>query len=237
MFGFTEAQSAKDTASGFSFIHFGYAFQIPAGHLSERFGSNSSINTGFHTKTKSNFLFGLDGSFLFGKDVKETGILDSINTSTGLLITSNGELLEPRLAERGYTINGSIGKIFPVSSRNMNSGIMVELAGGFLQHKIRIEDNGTDAPQISKEYKKGYDRLTNGFYLQGFAGYIFFSKNSFINVFGGFNYGIGFTQNRRSFNFDTQEQDTRKRKDVLFGPKVGFIIPFYSKNPEPYYYK
>jgi hypothetical protein len=236
MFNVAGAQSIKDSAFGFSYIHFGYTFQVPDGDMAERFGPNSAINTGFSYKTRHNFIFGVEGSYMFGRELKEKGILDSINTSTGLLINANGELIAPRLSERGYTVTTSIGKIFPHSATNKNSGVKLEIAVGFIQHKIRIEDPGNNSSQVYKEYRKGYDRLTNGLYLQGFAGYQYFSKNKYINVIGGFSYGVGYTQNRRTFNFDTMEADTRKRKDILWGPKVALIIPFYSRAPEPFYY-
>ena len=37
----------------------------------------------------------------------------------------------------------------------------------------------------------------------------------------------GFTQNRRSFNFDTQMQDTAMRLDALLGAKLTWTLPFY----------
>jgi hypothetical protein len=46
----------------------------------------------------------------------------------------------------------------------------------------------------------------------------------------------GFTKSRRSFNFDTMEQDLQKRLDIYFGPRVGFILPLYKKMPKDFYY-
>ena len=102
-----------------------------------------------------------------------------------------------------------------------------------LQHKIRIEGA---APQLMGEYKKGYDRLSNGLALGEFIGYVHLGKNHFINFFAGFEIIEAFTKNRRSFNIDTIEKDDTKRLDILSGFKFGWIIPLYRRNADEFYY-
>ena len=104
-----------------------------------------------------------------------------------------------------------------------------------MQHKIRIENDENQAKQISGDYVKGYDRLTNGFALMQYVGYQYLSNRRLVN----FNLGVelyeGFTQNRRSYNFDEMRKDDTKRKDYLFGIRFGWVIPLYKKVPNLYY--
>ena len=100
--------------------------------------------------------------------------------------------------------------------------------GGFVQHKIRIQDNGNSAPQIAPPYTAGYDRLTNGLALTQFVGYQIVSRDKTINFFLGLDFTEGFTRNRRGFNFDTRQADTQKRLDILYGARVGGSIPLFT---------
>ena len=213
-----------------------YSYQIPGGDLKTRFGNNSNIGAMFLLKTKSNWLIGADYSFLFGNKLKETGMLDSIKTATGFIIDANGQYAETRMFERGYTASVKFGKLFPYLSPNKNSGFVFIASIGMLQHKIRIEDIGNRSPQLSKEYRKGYDRLTNGMAVSEFIGYLLLSNNRLLNVFGGFEFTQAFTQSRRSYNFDTMERDTKKRKDYLSGLRLGIILPLYKRGPQDFYY-
>lgn len=229
----------KDTAINTPLLGFSYAFQFPGGNLKERFGYNSSIGIHFLNKTKKNWIWGLDWTFTFSpqSQVKEPlSLFDSINTSNGNLVDANGEYAVLLFYERGWTSTFKFGKLFPVGSQNKNSGICLLTGLGYMQHKIRIEDKFNRAPQISKEYKKGYDRLSSGLMLSQFVGYMFLGNNKLLNFYAGFEIMAGFTKNRRSFNFDTMEQDTKQRLDLYYGPRIGFILPLYKRLPNDYYY-
>lgn len=225
----------KDSLLFAPMVGVSYSFQLPGGDLKNRFGFNSNVGAIFMVKTKSNWLFGADYSFLFGSKIKEDGILDSVKTSTGYIIDANGQYAETRFFERGYSASIKVGKLFPYLSPNKNSGFFCLLSGGMLQHKIRIEDIGNRSPQISKEYRKGYDRMTNGWAIGEFVGYLLLSNNRLINLYGGFEFTQAFTQSRRSFNFDTMQRDTQKRMDLLSGIRFGIILPLYKRGPMDFY--
>ncbi|MCK6649378.1 MAG: hypothetical protein L6Q66_06965, partial [Bacteroidia bacterium] len=97
------------------------------------------------------------------------------------------------------------------------------------------ETIGNNIPQLDSDYKKGYDRLTNGFLLSQNLGYLYLSNNRIANFYIGFECMQGFTQNRRSYNFDQMKQDTEKRVDILYGGKVSWILPLYKKAPKEFY--
>lgn len=219
-------------------VKFNYAAQFPGGDLSSRFGNNSNLGTGIDFITsEGNWLFGLEGGFIFGSDVK-TNVLEDLQGPSGNIIGSNGGAADIQLKQRGFYIGGLVGKILRFSSKNPRTGFRITLGAGLLQHKIRIQnDPQNDVPQLSNQYKKGYDRLTNGLALNQFIGYQVLGLNKRLNFYAGLEFTQGFTKSRRSFNFDTRSQDTENRVDLLFGIRIGWILPFYfGKGSDEIYY-
>jgi hypothetical protein len=234
--GSTQAQNIRDSSLFFPFFRFSYAVQIPGGDLARRFNVNSNVGLDFSIKTKSNFIVGVNGSFLFGDRIKEGGILDSIRTSTGIIINQNGNPAEVRLFERGFTVAMHVGKLFPVLSPNKNSGIVVYAGPVYMSHKIRIDDIGRQSPQLLNAYKKGYDRLTAGLGVQEYIGYMYMSNKRMLNFFFGFELMQGFTKSQRSYDYDLRQADTDKRIDMLSGFRIGWVLPLYTRHPQEFYY-
>jgi len=229
-------RNVKDSLISFPMIGATGAFQMPGADMKIRFGNNFNIGGVFQWKTRKNFVIGLDGQFLFGNTVHENTILDSITTSQGGIISSNGDFATVFLYERGWKFEIKLGKIFPIIGPNKNSGLFTSFGAGLLQHKIRIENQQSSIPSIEDDYKKGYDRLSNGLSLTGFIGYVNFGNRKLVNFYAGFEFTKAITQNRRSFNFDTREQDLTKRNDLLSGIRLGWVIPIYKRAPKDYYY-
>jgi hypothetical protein len=213
-----------------------YSFQLPGADMAERFRANSNAGIHFLWKTRRNLLFGAEWNFIFSKNPRESEILDSIKTSNGNIIDRNGEYALIRLYERGHTACLRFGKLFPLSSRNLNSGLFFLISAGYMQHKIRIDEIGRRTPQLSPDYKKGYDRLTSGLLTGISAGYMLITNNRYVNGFIAAELWPAFTQSRRSVNFDTMTRDTQKRIDILYGLRIGFILPLYPKVPNEFYY-
>jgi len=233
----TNAQfNVKDSAVSFTMIGGSFAYQVPGGDLALRFGNNYSVGGTFQWKTRKNWIFGVEGNFNFGDDVKETSVLDSMRTSQGYIIGEDGFYADIIMYERGFMFSAKAGKIFPLIGPNPNSGIIITLGVGLLEHKIRIEDQASSAPQLGEEYRKGYDRLTNGLSLTEFIGYINFGNKRLVNFMAGFEFTQAFTKNRRSYNFDTMMHDDQTRLDLLFGIRITWIIPFYKRTVKEFYY-
>ncbi len=222
------AQSSELNKGNGLLVHISYGAQLPAGDLSDRFGISTSIGGGLDFITdKNNLLVGIEGSYQFGDNVKED-VLAGLRTPDGFIIGNDRSYADIQLRQRGFYIGGLIGKLFTLSKNNYRSGIRLTLGAGLLQHKIRIqEDPSRFVPQLSDVYKKGYDRLSNGFSLNQFIGYQLLASNKRVNFYAGFEFIQGFTQNRRNFNFDTLSQDTSKRLDLYFGLRLGWTLPFY----------
>ncbi|MCB0780081.1 MAG: hypothetical protein KDC03_11205, partial [Flavobacteriales bacterium] len=71
-------------------ISLSYAYQLPNGDLSERFGANSNVGLSVSVKFRNNYLVGLEGGFLFGDKVLEPGLLSNVATSNGAILDING---------------------------------------------------------------------------------------------------------------------------------------------------
>lgn len=230
----TAQVSIKDSSIYTPLVGVSYGYYFPGGDMKKRFGNNSALQMNVDFKTRYNWVLGINGSYLFGKDIKES-LFDSIKTSNGNVITQKGEFGDIRLYERGFTVSGTIGRLIPFKKPNPNSGLRIDLGFGFMQHKIRIETIGNNIPQLSKQYKKGYDKLSNGFLLTESVGYMYLSNNRLSNVYIGIDCMEGFTKSRRSFDYDLMKQDTHKRLDVLFGARLCWMLPLYKKAPAEFY--
>lgn len=241
LFVFTVASaqvSVKDSTVFAPILDFSYSYNIPGGDLEKRFGNHSEIGVGFYIKTNKNIIYGIDWNYMFGSDVKELGFTDGFKDSNGGVLANNGLYSEVFFTERGFKISAKLGKIFNLLAVNPNSGIMLMGSIGFLQHKIKIEDKFQEVPLLSGDnYYPGYDRLTNGILFTEFIGYRLLSDRRLINLFAGFEFGQGLTENRRAVNYDTGVHDGTKRLDLTMGFKVGFSLPFYKPSPKEYYYQ
>lgn len=229
------SQGVNDTSIFIPLCNFSYTFQIPGGDMAKRFGVNSNIGTGFTIKTKSHWMMGIEGFFLFGDKVKETSIFDSLRSSNGELINEFGEYANVILSERGFYVGLTLGKLIPVWGPNPNSGIVVIAGAGLLQHKIKIENEGNNAPYIVGDYSKGYDRLSNGLAAKIYIGYLYLGRKKLKNFSFGFEFYQAWTKNRRSLNFDTMQKDNNLHKDLLYSVKLSWILPIYVGKPEKYY--
>jgi len=230
--------SISDTTLSIPMFYASYSYQIPGGDLSKRFGNNSAIGGGFLWKTNENWLWGAEYLYLFGKDVIVTDeIMYNIKTADGNIISMAGNFASYSIYERGYYISGRIGKVIPVLGPNPNSGFVVTGSLGYFEHKIRIEVGQNNAPQLDGDYKKGYDRLTGGFCIGEFFGYLYLSKSKLLNFYAGIEFNQAWTKPLRDVNFDTGEPDpVQKRFDSLTGIRVAWIIPLFRRLPEKYYY-
>jgi hypothetical protein len=204
--------------------------------MAARFGNSYKIGFGLKFKSTYNWIFGVKAEFFFGKKINEPNYLSNVVTEQGAVISQGGDLMNVGIFERGYMLGAQVGKVVPILQLNRNSGPVMIASVGFIQHKIKLFDRDESFPQLSGQYKKGYDRLTNGIYLEDFIGYQYFAKNKLINFYVGLNLVYGMTAGRRTYQFDIQRADTQARRDVLTGVKLGWVLPIYKKITEEIYY-
>lgn len=204
--------------------------------MAKRFGVSNRVGVGFKIKDRHNWNYGVRMEFLIGKQIKEDSLLYGVMTSSGAVIGSTGSLMNVGTFERGYLIGVQVGKILSVLQANRNSGIMIMGSTGFIQHKIKLFDRDFAFPQLTGDYRKGYDRLTNGWFLEEFVGYNYFSTNKLINAYAGFSLMEGFTRGRRDYLYDVMRADNEARLDLLLSFKIGWVVTIYKRNVEEIYY-
>jgi hypothetical protein len=223
----------KDSAIRGVLIDASYAAQLPGGDLAKVFGFNSNIQLGVYYKTSTNWIFGAQGAYIFGNVLRDKGLLDSIATSDGNLISNDGTYPSITYFERGYDIQLSVGKLIPFKKPNPNSGLLVSLNVGYIRHKIRIQDNNW-TPQIDSNYTQGYEHLAEGIAITEFVGYQYLSNIRTVNFFAGFEFTQAFTWNLQ-YDFARREFDTSTMHDLLSSIRVGWILPLYKQAANKYY--
>lgn len=209
---------------------------FPAADMADRFGTSYKIGGAILYKTTSNWMFGPKIDFIVGSDIREDSLLSNIKGSDNMFYNQNGERVGVGIFERGYMIGIQAARIFNLAKRSSESGVMIMTSAGFMQHKINIFDRDNAIPQLRKEYKKGYDRLTNGLYLEQYVGYNFFSRNNLVNFHIGLDVTAGFTKGRRDYLYDVMRKDDASRLDVLFGIRGGWYIPIFKRKSEEIYF-
>lgn len=214
-----------------------YGVQFPELDMKDRFGIVSGIGGELVYKTAKHWMFGIHGQYQFGFDVKESGeTLAPLANSIGSITNVNGESALISVEMEGWTLGGEVGWLLPWGKVNANSGIILTVGGGFMQHRIKYNTEDNAVPQLEGDYVKNFDRMTNGPYARQFLGYHFQGNNRLTNFYGGAEFIQGFTTGRRSYDVPTGGPMTGNRLDVMFGIRIGWMLPFYERVPDKYYY-
>jgi len=236
------AQSpAKDSAINIHILYPTYSYSMPGADMAERFGFSHQVGAGYMYKDASGWSISFEGNFIFRDGVKNSrsilsGDSSGILTNDGFVIDESGTFANVMLSERGYALWVKVGKLLPVAGPNPNSGILLQVGAGMLQHKIRIDVAVNSAPQLLGDYKKGYDMMCNGPAFSQFVGYQQISNNMKVNFFAGFEFIQAFTQSRRSYYFTQMKRPNENRIDLLNSFKIGWYIPINRKVQKRFYY-
>ncbi len=225
----------KDSCVAAHIISVDLGIGLPAGDLADRFGPHATVGGGYQYKWNNNMLFGFNGSFIYGSNVREDSLMYNLFNEDGYIIGTDGLQYTPILWESGIDASLQIGKITRLFAVNPNSGITFLGGVGFLQHKIWIYIDETAVPQLANDYRKGYDRLSNGLMLNQYIGYYVFSNKYFVNFRGGIEFQEAFTENRRTVDFDTGLHDDTKRLDLLINLKLSWNLPVFEEPKRKYY--
>jgi hypothetical protein len=202
----------------------------------KRFSWCNRAGASIYKKTSSNYIFGARFDFIFGSNIIEDSLAINLTNSTGGITGLNGNPYDMPVFQRGYQAGIDFGRILPFAQANKNSGPLLLTSIGFMQYKLNFYDKDNVFPQLTKEYKKGYDRLTNGLFIDQLVGYSYFSKSHSLNFYAGINFNYARTGGRRNWLFDVQRSGLDKRNDATIGARIGWIIPLYAKKVEDTYY-
>lgn len=225
----------QNKAERFPYLYGTYSLQVPGGDMAKRFGISSDIGAGLGYKTKTNWLIGVEATFIFGNKLKEEP-LTNILTESGQIIDQFGYFAPVAENERGLHFKASLGRIITVKGSNANSGILLRGAVGYLQHHINITNAENSTPQISGEYKYGYDRMCAGLSVNEFIGWQQFSEKRPIHFLIGFEFTQAFTKNMRKWDFETNSNLKENRLDLLYAFKIAWYIPIRQRMATQYFY-
>ncbi len=228
--------NVKDSTISTFIIYVTYAYQFPGGDMAERYGHNSTIGPGVTFKTDKNWMWTAEMNFIFGNDAKYSDeIISGISTEDGYMIGLDGMYANVRPMERGFTLFAKVGKVFPMFGMNPNSGLFFNFGAGYIQHKIRWDVENNNVMQLGGDYKKGYDRFTEGFAITEEIGLFFMGDSRLWNFKVGAEAIQAFTKTKR-YNFDTMGGESNSRLDLFFGLKVSWMIPLFGRAPKKMYY-
>lgn len=233
--------SQRDVTSeiiGTPYIGIHYGFNLTGKDLADRYGLINHLGGICGYKTKKNWIFSSTGNFLFGNQIRIEGILDNLKDEQGTITNSSGSPATVLLFLRGFNLDAQIGKIIPIWSPNANSGIMINAGFGYILHKLRIETQQDEVPQIEGENLKGYDRLTIGLNCAQFLGYSFMANMGVYNFYAGFYFQESFTKDQRAIFWDHPNElvSDNIRYEIQYGLKIGWLIPIYKRQPKQYYF-
>ena len=233
LFGTTKKEARKGLV-----ISVNGGVDLPVADMAKRFGINYRLGPSVFYKTKKNWMFGAKTDFILGNKIEQDSFLSNIVSPDGGFITSDGSRVNPEFYERGYMIGLHVGRIINLSEKNSDNGVLLLTTVGFIQHKILISTNRAgDIPQLQGDYRKGYDRLTNGWFVEQFVGYSYFANDGLINFNIGLDVMAGFTKGRRDYLYDVNRPGNESRFDMLFGLRGGWYIPIFKKKSEEYFFQ
>lgn len=237
-FQLTAQRSVKDSIISTPWVALHYGLMAPGGDLADRFGILNHLGSMAGYKTSKNWVWGLEGNFIFGNQIRVNGLLDHLVDSYGNITDETGDVAIVVVNARGFNVNTMVGKVFPILSPNSNSGIYVHGGIGYLQTKVRVETQEQVIPTLELKYRKGYDRYATGVNFHQFVGYAFMANQGLVNFYGGFYMSEGLTYNRREIFFDQPDVPVSKKQmlDLQYGFKLGWFIPIYERKPKDYYF-
>ncbi|GAA4453443.1 hypothetical protein GCM10023092_13830 [Rurimicrobium arvi] len=213
------------------------SFDMPGADMAKRFGPGYRVGLSCHYKTKSNWVFGMKLDFLNGSSIREDSLFSGVIGPDSTFINQDGQRLYVQKFKRGFMLGAEAGYIFRLTPKLQDAGILVMTGAGFMQHRILIKDKSESIVALQGDYRKGYDRLTNGIYVEQYVGYVFLSNTGLVNFHLGLDVVAGFTQGRRDFLYDVRRPGTDKRVDIMFGVRGGWILPIFKRKSEDYYFE
>ncbi|MCL2131071.1 MAG: hypothetical protein FWH36_01245 [Lentimicrobiaceae bacterium] len=234
----TELPKQKVDSSGvILFLTPNFTYHFVMADLRKEFGNNLSIGTDLCLTTKSNWTADFGFKYYFNGQVTDEVMKSTFEniTADGLYIPQNGLATgEVSVDFRAVSFHLQGGKVFPVSQKFRNSGVWIKVGLGVMQHYLQIKNPQQPEyriPALEPEYAKGYDRLTLGFSLNQFVGYMHLTKKSLLCFYGGVEFYEIFAHRQREYDFNLMRKDDAKPFEGLIGLKIGWIIPLYKHNP------
>lgn len=230
----------EDKAVSTPFFSATAGWTFPFGEMQNRYESFMNINATLGWKTEKNWIWNLEFAFQFGSDnvkIKNDILSNMMTNATDPFIISQAGTDAGLVAyNRNLSLSFFGGKVIPLWFSNPNSGLMITVGVGFIQHQIIYQNTLEMAPQIQDDYAYGYDRQMRGPMVSAFVGYIYMSKNSFANFYAGVQFDNAWTKMTRDYQFDLRGGDDNVYLDQMLTLKVGWMFPFFGRDSDKIYF-
>ena len=218
----------------------GYAgYCLPSGDLSNDYGGFGEAGGSIQYLNRAGFLFGLEGGFLFGGNVKKDPI-PNLRNPDGTVSGTDGNDAVFKVFQRGTMLPVlRAGYRFRLkdgwAKGNQLGGITLSGSCGWLRHYTYIQDLSKKSPQFADKYRIGYDRLAAGIFTGLWLGYLYLSDNGRLNLHLEAGYGTGFTKTAR-YSFADGSPAGISRKDNIFQLRLKFCFAVRSRSQSTVYY-
>jgi hypothetical protein len=229
--------NVRDSARQAFLINVSVSFAQPGYDLKQRFGPFASIGLSSGYKTRKGWIFAINAAFLFNEKVLEKDAISGILTVDGFLIGGDGTLYDLTYQMRGMQLDFSLSHLIPRTGHNKNSGIFAGLGLGYIDHRIRYEpeDRNAPLPQLDREKRKGYDRLSGGWILRPALGYQYMGNKRLVNFFVQLEHAYAGTVSLRNYQFDHPGKFNENRTDGFWSIRFGWTLPIYRKPATEYF--
>ena len=198
-------------------------------------------------KTKSNWMFSVDGDLWFGYNSDNMRLraerMGDIYTRQGYVMSMGGSDGVVTLYNRGFAVRPGVAKIIPIFKKNPDSGVLLKLSGGWMMQKTVITQdmNEGQVPQLGEKMMPLYDHLRNGVIVTQSVGFIYMSNRStYVNFKVTFDLSECISWSSRPYTIDKvmglNGKDENRYFDLMGGIKVSWMFPFTGKTSYDYYY-
>ena len=195
-------------------------------------------------KYKSNWLVTLDGDMWFGGNnlLYRKERMGSVYTHDSIVIGGGGTDASITCYNRGFSLQGGLGKIIPVApKKNPNSGILLRLSGGYMRQQTIFTPNLEHAPQVEGDYGLLYDHQRQGAMLTESLGFWFMSNNAnLLNLYVSFDISQCWSWSTRDYVIDNylglHGKDDNRYFDLVYTIKLCWMFPLKGKETHEYYY-
>lgn len=231
-----------------------YAFHLPGMDNKDLYGISHNVGGGFVFKTENHWIWTANANFIYGTkmNIDRVGIFgEGITTDVGEIIGGAGSYTTLEINQRGFHIQGELGRLFPFGP-NPNCGFFVQAGLGYLRNRIYVDYPVAmlNTPyQVDGDYRYGYDRMRGGPAVHFESGYLFLSDTRLLNLSIALEVTYARTRDLRDYDFrvftnpetgvmePVGPTDPNKRyNDLYYGIRVSWNIPTYERKPQEFYY-
>lgn len=221
-----DAESIKNDHLGLSFK---FNFDLPLADLDTRFGSSNQIGVGIEKYyAKTNIITSAEFNLIFGNNVDQD-VIGDLRQPNGNILAVSGSIGNVFLRQRGFYTGLVLEKIL---GKNLyGRGLRLGIGVGHLTHKIRVQNDTNDVPQVRGQYQDLYDHRTSGFAVKQLISYNITNKTRQTLIAVGLEFMQAFTKNTRALNLGSDTLNGDSSLDMLIGLNLRWTLPLLQQKP------